>query len=290
MAKPDLWSCVKFKRLCRDLHLPRPYIVGLLETLWQASYATADPYIGPSEDVECAAEWPGKKGELTDALAAAGFIDRDGDSFYIHDLQDHAPDYVCKRIQRRIDKGLRAKTADNGGQRRTTAENGKSETKNGALPTHPPTHPPTYINPPIPPTITPPATASSTQKGIVDSGGSDAHAPPAATAPPDPPHVNGKKPSKPRDPDPIWDTIAEIFYGGPVPTGQVKSVSGIVRDLKELHATPAKILGHVKRMKKKWGPGITVTMYAIVKHWAAFTEEACEEDRDREINDFCGES
>ncbi len=135
MAKPDLWSCVKFKRLCRDLNLPRPYIVGLLETLWQAAYATADPFVGPSEDVECAAEWPGGKGQLTSALVAARFLDQREDGYYIHDLTDHAPDYVKKRVQRRIDKGLYSKTADNDGQRQTLADNGESPNKNGALPT-----------------------------------------------------------------------------------------------------------------------------------------------------------
>jgi hypothetical protein len=105
-----------------------------------------------------------------------------------------------------------------------------------------------------------------------------------------PPTRPTKKPAKPREPDPVWDTLAEIFYGGTVPTGQAKAVGAIVRDLKELGANEAKIRGHVKRMKAKWGPDITVSMHAIVKHWAAFTEEACESDRDREINDFCGES
>jgi hypothetical protein len=159
MAKPDLWSCVKFKRLCRNLDLPRPHIVGLLETLWQAAYATASEYIGDSEDVECAAEWNGKKGVLTEALVESGFIDRIDDKYYVHDLSDHAPDYVKKRMARRIDKGLQPKTADNGGQRQTLAENVRDQNKNGALPTHPPTHPvhpPSTPSTPNQPTLPPP--------------------------------------------------------------------------------------------------------------------------------------
>jgi hypothetical protein len=41
-------------------------------------------------------------------------------------------------------------------------------------------------------------------------------------------------------------------------------------------------------MKESWGPGITVTMHSLVKHWAAFTEEACEADRERFQDEFAG--
>ncbi len=147
MAKPDLWACTKFKRLCRALNLPRPYIVGLLETLWQAGYATANSFVGSSEDVECAAEWPGNPGVLTAALVDARFIDHDDSGYYIHDLADHAPDYVRKRIDRRKNKDLETKAADNGGQRRTTADFGGRASENGALPTH--TYLPNTPNTPI---------------------------------------------------------------------------------------------------------------------------------------------
>ncbi len=147
VAKPDLWSSVKFKRLCRDLNLPRPYVVGLLETLWQSGYSSANPFIGNSEDVECAAEWPGNPGILTNFLQSAGFLDQDDAGYYIHNLLKHAPEYVKKRILRRNNKDLCSLSAENGEHRKTMADNGGRAGKNGALTNTPilPTEP----NPPI---------------------------------------------------------------------------------------------------------------------------------------------
>ena len=109
--------------------------------------------------------------------------------------------------------------------------------------------------------------------------------------PPDPPMPAPlpKPRVKPaREPDPIWDEIAKIFYASNVPTGQRSSVGAVVRDLKEMKATPSQIRSHVGYMRQQWGPKITVTMQAVVKHWAEFTESAYERRRTQEINEYCG--
>ena len=143
MARQTLDRAVKFKRLVLELDMPRPYVRGLLETLWDVAHECGDPVIGDDEDVEAAAEWPGTAGEFVSALAKLEWIDQlDDGSWEIHDYWDHAPDYVRKRRQRELERHESADklrtTADNGGQRRTTADNGLTPT-----PTPAPTPTPT---------------------------------------------------------------------------------------------------------------------------------------------------
>ena len=44
-----------------------------------------------------------------------------------------------------------------------------------------------------------------------------------------------------REPDPIWDAAVGECYPSGVATGMRKEVNGLVRDLKDLHATAAEI-------------------------------------------------
>lgn len=149
MARPSLDRNPKFKRLIRTLNAPRPHVRGYLELLWDVAYECGNPVIGDSHAIEAAAEWPGEEGALTSALLSAGGAGRAGfiepvegqtDVYQIHDLSDHAPDYVKKRRQRELERttpkkdgGQRQKSADNGGQRRTLAENGKTPAPAPAL-------------------------------------------------------------------------------------------------------------------------------------------------------------
>jgi len=124
MARPEIRTHPKFRRLQRILKLPPPYVLGLLEMMWHVGYDSANDELGESEDVECAAEWPGKSGEFTEAALVCGFLDKTGSEppiYLIHNLKKHAPEYVKKRLARRIDKGLTPETADNG---RHSADNG----------------------------------------------------------------------------------------------------------------------------------------------------------------------
>ena len=99
----------KFRRLVALTRLPEAHVRGLLECLWDAAYETGDPFVGDSTDVEAAARWNGHQGDFTAALLQAG---GDGQAGYIealdgvpgrysiHDLHDHAPEYVKNRWRR----------------------------------------------------------------------------------------------------------------------------------------------------------------------------------------------
>ncbi len=101
MARPTLRLHPKFRRLMYLLSLPEPYALGLLECLWEVAYASGDERIGDEVDVELASCWPGDKGAFCKAMIDCKFLDKlpDG-SFAVHDLWDHAPDYVKARARR----------------------------------------------------------------------------------------------------------------------------------------------------------------------------------------------
>ncbi len=101
MARPTLRLHPKFRRLMYLLSLPEPYALGLLECLWEVAYASGDERIGDAVDVELAACWPGEKGMFCKTMLDCGFLDTlpDG-SFAVHDLWDHAPEYVKARARR----------------------------------------------------------------------------------------------------------------------------------------------------------------------------------------------
>jgi len=152
MARPGLRNHVKFKRAQRILDIPAPHLIGHLECLWATCYECGDPVVGDQESIEAAAEWVGKAGELFEALltcggkGSVGFIEPvpgDPERFQVHDLFDHAPEYVKKRQQReqarkqsrdnsdssvsdRSAVGQCPPVSDNVGQRRTVAENGQT--------------------------------------------------------------------------------------------------------------------------------------------------------------------
>jgi hypothetical protein len=111
--------------------------------MWEKCYINGEAYLGDVVDVEAAAQWPGENGALCKALlnaggdGNAGFIeeveDRPG-HFQCHDLFDHAPAYVGKRMARelkRIETGktltqIRAEAGSLGGK-----QTGSKRTANG---------------------------------------------------------------------------------------------------------------------------------------------------------------
>ena len=145
MARPGLARHRKFKRLARTLDdVARGFgevlSRGLLETLWDASYESGEPFLGDADDVEALAGWRGEQGLLADGLrdaggdGHAGFIDEGGSpwwpdgspgTFRVHDLWDHAPDYVRKRRQREKERQVK------GAALRQSAVNGQSLTGHG---------------------------------------------------------------------------------------------------------------------------------------------------------------
>lgn len=130
MARPGFSLDRKFKRLARSLDDVQPgfgeiLARGSLELLWDSAYEACDDYLGDSEDVEALAHWGGKGGTLTAALLGAGGEDRSGfieegggaswpegkpGTFRVHDLYDHAPDYVQKRLAREAQREAKGKS------------------------------------------------------------------------------------------------------------------------------------------------------------------------------------
>lgn len=126
MARPGLTKHPKFLAFRRMLSVNKAQALGHLELLWMGPYESGDPFLGDKEAVEDAAEWnpigDGTKGDRGDLFAAAlncggpgraGFIEEDPDrpGFYrLHDLWDHAPDYVYNRAEREAQRRAKGKT------------------------------------------------------------------------------------------------------------------------------------------------------------------------------------
>ncbi len=118
MGRPGMMLHRKTRRLARDLDGFQvgfgPVLArGVLELLWDACYENGDPYLGDATDVEARAGWGGREGALVTALLEAGgpghsgFIEEGGSpgwpegepgTYRVHDLFDHAPRYVKRRV------------------------------------------------------------------------------------------------------------------------------------------------------------------------------------------------
>ncbi|KKL83957.1 hypothetical protein LCGC14_1969510 [marine sediment metagenome] len=110
MARPTLFTNRKYLRLISILQIPEPHVLGLLEYMWRSVYESGQDILGDSIDVELAAKWNGESGVLTQALTDVGFIDENDGNFIVHDLYDHAPAYVQKRMEREIERIQRGTT------------------------------------------------------------------------------------------------------------------------------------------------------------------------------------
>jgi hypothetical protein len=130
MARPTLFAHRKFVRLVSRLG-SRALALGHLELIWYSAGQSGDDLLGDATDVELAAGWDGDPGALVEMLVTAGgaagggFIDEREGLYYVHDLYDHAPDYVRKRADReasRVATGrtiseIRAEAGRKGGKR-----------------------------------------------------------------------------------------------------------------------------------------------------------------------------
>jgi hypothetical protein len=111
MARPGLPTHRKLRRLVHMLSIPVPYVIDHLECVWSVAYECGDPLLGDMVDVELAAQWPGERGKLCEALVACGFVDADADGRYsVHDLFDHAPEYVQRRAEREAARKLKGES------------------------------------------------------------------------------------------------------------------------------------------------------------------------------------
>jgi hypothetical protein len=112
MARPGLTQHIKFKRLSRDLR-SRIVARGVLELMWEPCYEAGNDYLGTPDDVELSVQWDGESGVLFAALLSSGFIEEIPEQqgrFRVHDLYDHAPNYVQKRMKREAERVARGKT------------------------------------------------------------------------------------------------------------------------------------------------------------------------------------
>jgi hypothetical protein len=116
VARFGLDTHPKFLRLSRRLNaiatgMGEQLAWGLLETMWSAAYDRLDDMIGDAEDVEATCRWRGQPGELAMWLADCGFIEeREPGIYYVHDLWDHAPEAVKKRLKGELQRRASGKT------------------------------------------------------------------------------------------------------------------------------------------------------------------------------------
>jgi len=89
--------------------------------------------------------------------------------------------------------------------------------------------------------------------------------------------------NKSRRPDPIWDKVADIWFGGEVLKPNQSRCGKVVRDLKAFKATPEEIQARVDRYRAEW-PNAESTPEAIVKHWDRFSKEQHELETARNSN------
>lgn len=135
MARPTLLRHRKFSRLSRVLG-SKPLARGVLELLWESCYESGDECVGSADDVADIVGWSDPSVDIAAVLADCRWLDRrrgHPGEFVVHDLWDHAPDYVKKRWKREMERRKKGKalrelaesdrqTADSDHQ---TADNGE---------------------------------------------------------------------------------------------------------------------------------------------------------------------
>ncbi len=108
MARPGLTRHRKFVTLALEIG-SRPAALGHLELLWQVAYESGDDLIGSAAVVESLVDWSGEPGKLAAAFVSCGFLDESTEGLRVHDLWDHAPDYVRKRRDRERERKHKGK-------------------------------------------------------------------------------------------------------------------------------------------------------------------------------------
>ena len=112
---------LKYEHLKSILGIPKYQITGILESLWQMACKSAPlGNIGKHSNslISIGMEWDDDPDKLINALIESGWLEPvdDANRLIIHDWEDHAPEYIKKRIRRQT-------TADNGRQNRTRLDN-----------------------------------------------------------------------------------------------------------------------------------------------------------------------
>lgn len=120
MARPGLRKHPKFLLLRELIQECEAHTLGHLELLWETGYETGKAEIGSPKQIELSAGWDGKPEVFFKSAldcggdGAAGFIEEvpgKPGRYQIHDLFDHAPEYVASR-QKREDERKVVKVCD----------------------------------------------------------------------------------------------------------------------------------------------------------------------------------
>ena len=217
MARPTLTRHPKFKMLMALLRCPQAHAWGYLESIWETAYESGNDFVGPVALVEQLATWEGEPGALVEALVRCGAASASGTGFIefdptaggyrVHDLWDHAPDYVRRRgrreQQRRTEGAEYRDRVTLPGQRPASDRSVTSQRPDSDQPltatrevaTRAPARAPSLA-----PTHIPTETVPEYQGG---AGGA---------SPPDSPNPEPKSAKKRAPPEPLPDLPAELDY------------------------------------------------------------------------------
>jgi hypothetical protein len=105
MGRQGFHEHPKLSRFMELLGVSKPLAIGYIECLWNDCYERVSERIGKNEDVIRATKYDGE-GDIAAALVKAGFLDRRGSNFYVHDFWDHVPRWVRRRKERGSQYGL----------------------------------------------------------------------------------------------------------------------------------------------------------------------------------------
>lgn len=72
--------------------------------------------------------------------------------------------------------------------------------------------------------------------------------------------------------DPIWEAVAQLWFGGNVTRPHRSRCGKIVRDLHDLEATAEELHRRYANYRREW-PDIECTPEALVKHWCRFAKQ-----------------
>lgn len=260
MAHSSLRNHRKLKSLARRLKRNPIELVGMLQHLWWA--VDECKIIQPNGHLDGwtathiadSAEWDGDPDQFVNALILSGFLDTDGEAFAIHDYWQWCPDYVMKRwFEAGIIKDRARSTAfaaSKCGFVTTSHDKSRLVTQAASDLTSDNTRIPNHTTPNV------------TKRNQTNSLPSAADAAPAEK-------VKPKPEKKPREPSPLWDTLAEAFFPSGVSKSDGSRLGKVVQALKAKSATPEQIRERIEAYPKVMpgGRDCLLTLEALEKHW-----------------------
>jgi len=137
----------KVTRLMRALNIGRAQAVGHLQMLWEwvGDYATDGDITEYEVEAAAGAAWEGDPSTFIESLVKCRLVDRVNGRLTIHDWEDHAEDYIRKRLERKRQRTAEggSRASANGGQREPHGGQGQRESACQAQPGPHHSHSPT---------------------------------------------------------------------------------------------------------------------------------------------------